>query len=140
MYSRLALTLLIFLLGWLAYQGLYRLVVTRRNKSDLLLDDYQPGKPAILYFSSPDCVPCKTIQRPALERLMVDLKDAIQLIEIDATKQPNLTDAWGVLSLPTTFIIDSLGQPRGVNLGVATEKKLITQLQKIAVIPQPRLP
>ena len=62
------------------------------------------------------------------------------MIEIDASNQLNLVAAWGVLSLPTTFIIDSLGQPRGVNLGVATEKKLITQLQKIAVIPQPRLP
>lgn len=95
MYSRVALTLLIFLLGWLAYQGLSRLVLSRRGKGDLLIDEYQPGRLAILYFSSPDCVPCKTIQRPALERLMDSLKDDIQLKEIDVTNQPDLTDAWG---------------------------------------------
>lgn len=140
MYSRLVLTLLLFLLGWLAYQALSRLVLSRRSKGDLLLDEYQPGKSAILSYSSPDCVPCKIIQRPALERLMANLKDDIQLIEIDVSKQPILTDAWGMLSLPTTFIIDSIGQPRGANHGVATEEKLIAQLEKIAAIPQRRLP
>ncbi len=83
MYSRLAITLLIFLLGWLAYQGLSRLVLSRRSKGDLLLDEYQPGRPAILYFSSPDCIPCKTIQRPALDRLMASLKD-----DMSALKKP----------------------------------------------------
>jgi len=71
---------------------------------------------------------------------MASLKDDIQLIEIDVTDQPNLTDAWGVLSLPTTFIIDSIGKPRGMNHGVATEEKLIAQLEKIGEIPQRRLP
>lgn len=111
MYDRIVISLLIFLLGWLAYQGLSRLVLSRRKKGDLLLDEHQTGKPAILYFGSPNCVPCKMIQRPALERLMDRWKDDIQLIEIDVTNRPGLTDAWGVLSLPTTFIIDAMGNP-----------------------------
>jgi hypothetical protein len=79
------------------------------------------------------------MQRPAVERFIASPKDDIQLMEIDVTKQPNLTDAWGVLSLPTTFIIDSIGQSRGVNHGVTTEEKLIAQLEKIATIPQRQL-
>ncbi len=71
---------------------------------------------------------------------MASLKDDLQLIEIDVTIQPNLADAWGVLSLPTTFIIDSIGQPRGVNHGVAMEEKLLAQLEKIGEIPQGKLP
>ena len=62
------------------------------------------------------------------------------MIEIDASNQLNLVAAWGVLSLPTTFIIDSLGQPRGANHNVALEEKLMAQFQKIDVIPQRRLP
>ena len=139
MYDRILLTLMMFLLGALAYQGVSRLLLSRRNKGDLLFEEYQPGRPAILYFYSPDCVPCKTIQRPALERLVVSLKNDIQLIEIDVTKGSNVPDAWGVLSIPTTFIIDSRGQPRGVNHGIATEGKLIAQLERIGEIHKRRL-
>jgi hypothetical protein len=45
----------------------------------------------------------------------------------------------GVCSLSITFIIDSMGQPRGVNHGIATEEKLIAQLEKIGAFPQHRL-
>ena len=27
-----------------------------------------PNKPTIIYFTTPDCAPCKTVQRPALEK------------------------------------------------------------------------
>ena len=80
------------------------------------------------------------MRRPSLERFNASLKDEIQLMAIDVTTQPTLTDAWGVLSLPTTYIIDLISQPHGVNLGFATEKKLAAQLEKIAAIPQRLLP
>ena len=69
---------------------------------------------------------------------MASLKDEIQLTAIDVIKPPTLTDAWWVFSLRTTFIINSISQTRGVNLGVTTEEKLALQLEKITVIPQRR--
>lgn len=71
------------------------------------------------------------IQRPALARLQERLGEAIQVVEIDAAAQPRLADYWGVLSAPTTFIIDSRGRPRRVNHGVAGAEKLEKQIEEV---------
>jgi thiol-disulfide isomerase/thioredoxin len=87
------------------------------------------GKPIILYFTTPSCVPCKTVQKPAIVKIKEALGEMLQVVEIDATEQPDLAQRWGVLSVPTTFVIDSRGQARYVNHGVARAEKLLKQLQ-----------
>ena len=87
------------------------------------------GKPVILYFTTPECVPCRTIQRPALARLQQQLGDRLQVVEVDAQERPDLASQWGVLSVPTTFIIDARGQVRQVNHGAARVEKLEKQLE-----------
>jgi hypothetical protein len=44
---------------------------------------------------------------------------------------PQAASLWGVLSLPTTYILDHQGQPREVNYGVASTEKLKKQLLSI---------
>jgi thiol-disulfide isomerase/thioredoxin len=107
------------------------LILSRAKSKQLALDSKRPGVPAILYFTTPTCVPCKTTQRPALARLQERLGSSIQVIEVDASQRPELADYWGVLSVPTTFIIDSKGRPRRVNHGVASAEKLHMQLKEI---------
>jgi thiol-disulfide isomerase/thioredoxin len=89
------------------------------------------GKPSILYFTTPTCQPCKTVQRPALQRLQEQVGEKLQVIEVDASQQPELASQWGVMSVPTTFIIDEKGEPRHVNHGVATFEKLQKQLKDL---------
>jgi hypothetical protein len=57
--------------------------------------------------------------------------DAVQVIEIDASAEPELANYWGVLSVPTTFIIDSKGRPRRVNHGIASSQKLGRQIDEV---------
>jgi hypothetical protein len=38
---------------------------------------------------------------------------------------------WGVLSVPTTFILDTKGRPRLMNHGVVREDKLLYQVRKV---------
>ena len=51
-------------------------------------------------------------------------------LEVDVENQPDLASHWGVLSVPTTFIIDLEGRPRRVNHGVARETKLRQQIEE----------
>ncbi len=132
MLERFALALLISLSLGLSYWLIGRLLLARNARRALRLDEYRLGRPAILYFTTPDCAPCRTIQCPALESLVELLGAQLQIIEVNALEQPELADVWGVLSVPTTFLIDAQGRPRGMNHGVARAPKLLAQLQKIA--------
>lgn len=110
---------------WLVNQ---RLLV--RAKSNIFtLFDQLPNKPVIVYFTTPDCAPCKTVQRPALNRVTQILGDSLEVVEIDATQRPDLAKQWGVMSVPTTFLLDARGEARYVNNGVTRAEKLMEQLQ-----------
>jgi thiol-disulfide isomerase/thioredoxin len=89
------------------------------------------GKPIILYFSTPTCAPCRTIQLPAIERIQDQHGEALEVIEIDVSTQTDLAARWGIMSVPTTFIIDTEGNPRYVNHGVASVEKLASQVSEL---------
>jgi len=113
--------------------GIYRLVnwliLSRQHVHSLPGSQRESGRSAIVYFTTPTCVPCRTIQRPALDRLKSWLGDSLEILEIDASARPDLATEWGVLSVPTTFVLDPGGQSRFVNHGVATAEKLLRQVQ-----------
>ena len=108
-----------------------QVILARARGKRLGLESIRPGVPAILYFTTPACAPCKTLQRPALARLKDRLGDGLQVIEVDASARPDLADYWGVLSVPTTFIIDRRGRPRRINHGVASAEKLFKQIEEV---------
>jgi len=90
------------------------------------------GRPTILYFTTPDCVPCKTVQQPALKKLEDQLGNTnLQIVRVDATEDPILARQWIVMSVPTTFIIDQHGRVKHINHGVANFEKLHRQLSAI---------
>ena len=129
--ERLAIALGFVLAGYLAYRLYGWLLMRRLARAGVNLDGYTLGKPAILYFTDPGCAPCLAVQDPALEEVAAQYGERLQIIKVQALEDPNFTDSWGVLSLPTTFIIDAQGQPRGVNHGVARAPRLVDQLLSI---------
>jgi thiol-disulfide isomerase/thioredoxin len=128
---RFVLALGIILIGIIIFRSINKLILTRAKSRPLGLESTQPGIPILLYFTTPACIPCKTIQRPAIQRLREKFDAPIQVIEIDAAQRPDLASHWGVLSVPTTFIIDGQGLPRLVNHGVATTDKLLKQFTEL---------
>lgn len=128
---RLLLASGIILLGLGLYWVARRVILARVRGRRLGLESIQPGIPAVLYFTTPECIPCKTYQRPQLQLLQDRLGKNLQIIEIDAAEQPDLASYWGVLSVPTTFIIDTKGQARGMNFGSASAEKLHGQILEV---------
>jgi thioredoxin-like negative regulator of GroEL len=128
---RLLIAIGLIALGLGGYSLANRAMLKRANRKQLGLEGLRTNTPAILYFTTPYCVPCKTTQRPALERLLETTSERVQLIQVDALEHSELAESWGVLSVPTTFVIDSGGQARRVNHGVASTEKLLEQLEQV---------
>jgi thioredoxin-like negative regulator of GroEL len=122
--------------GWLVFRLASAAVLARasqaapQTQADTLI---QPGRPAVLYFTTPDCVTCKVFQRPQLRRLENMLGDRVQVVEVDAQARPELAGRWGVLSVPTTFVLDANGKPLHVNHGGVDAEKLAKQIDSAAV-------
>ena len=128
---RFALAVGIIIAGVGGYWLLNQRLLSRAEGNLNSLLSPLPNKPTIVYFTTPDCAPCKTVQRPALDKLSNLFGEKLHVVEIDATERPDLAKTWGVMSVPTTFLLNSRGEARYVNNGVARVEKLMEQLQTL---------
>jgi thiol-disulfide isomerase/thioredoxin len=135
MIARIGITIALVAVAFGAYAIGTRWQVTRlqgRARAAGVLAGLRPNVPGVVYFWSDSCAPCKLVQKPALEQLQADLgPDGVQVIAINALEQSDLADEWGVLGLPTTFIVDRDGQPRRVNHGVMRAEQLRQQIAEL---------
>jgi thioredoxin 1 len=93
-----------------------------------ILEGFVRGKPGFLIFGSPHCAPCVHAQKPAAKKVLGELGEAIQLIEVDVTQEPALAERYGVVSLPTVFLFDGSGKPRHVNHGFVSADEMRRQI------------
>lgn len=134
MAERLVLVIILFALGYVIYHWAKHRQITQLTQraaeaiSDPVLRDLRPGVPAIVYFTMPTCAPCKTVQRPALAEMEREFGENLQIVTIDAAEHGDAAELWGVLTVPTTFILDERLATRDVNYGVADATKLRRQL------------
>lgn len=108
--------------------------VKRNGPADPLLQNVRAGVPTIVYFTTPNCAPCRFQQKPALAALQAELGDGVQIIEVNAAEQPDDAKRWGVFTAPTTFILCSNGAPYTVNHGVADSHKLAGQIREAQAV------
>lgn len=135
MLERLLLALLLAAAAvfiWRVYQRHSLRRLAERAPIDPALSNAAPGTPVIVYFTTPFCAPCRTQQRPALDQIAAQFGAGVQIVQVDAAADTEAADRWGVLSAPTTFVLDATHQPRYVNRGVATAATLREQLQAMA--------
>jgi thioredoxin 1 len=128
---RLAWAAALIALGLILYFSFNRISLRRARGLRPGLESVQAGRPVLVYFTTPTCAPCKTVQRPAIARLRDLMGECLQVVEIDASVRPEVASQWGVMSVPTTFVLDEQGQPQHVNHGVAPYDKLIRQLANL---------
>lgn len=130
MIERILTVIVLIVVAYVVYRLYTQWQLTIARNGDPLLCNFQPGVPAIVYFSTPTCAPCRLQQTPTLQQLLDDLgEQQVQVIKVDATEQPEAADRWGVLSVPTTFVLDRNGKPRTVHNGVVDLKTLKRELQ-----------
>ena len=131
MLDRLIIAAVISVAGvavWCAYNQWSVRHVVGVAAHEPVLESAKQGIATILYFTTPFCEPCRTLQQPTLTQLEQEYGNRLKVIKIDATEQPDVADRWGVFSAPTTFVLDEQQQPRHVNRGVASAETLKKQL------------
>jgi hypothetical protein len=118
--------------GW-GMLRLWRAWMLRRLGADTPLAGLIPaGRPAIVAFSTPTCVECRTRQAPALARLSAALGDAITVRSLSALDHPDLIDRIGILTVPATVVLDREGHVRSLNLGYTSDERLRAQVVALA--------
>lgn len=136
MFTGIAARVLLVLIAGTASLGAWKLlgraVLARARRASEdgrgVPDGFALGRPALLVFGSPHCAPCVHAQKPAAHRLERELDGAIQVIDVDVTERPGIAERYGVVSLPTVFILDAKGAPRRVNHGLVSAEELRKQI------------
>lgn len=136
MTVRLAITLAALALAWGALALLKRRQLASAGRAAALRN--APARlPTIVSFWSSGCSVCKQSQRPILERLLGEYGPAhLALTAYDVEAAPEIAAAWGVRTLPTTFVLDALGAIRDVNNGLAAPGRLRKQLEPLMSKPE----
>ena len=82
--------------------------------------------PAILYFTTQDCAQCRFQQSPILERFTQQARVAVY--SVDAVTHQDLARFYGVMTVPSTVLLNPRLQPVAINHGLATPDRLAQQI------------
>jgi thiol-disulfide isomerase/thioredoxin len=112
----------------LARRRLARLRVEGSRPLWAALDAGPDGRPTVVAFSTPGCAACRSAQRPALAALEEWTGGGVRVIQVDAADRPEVAQAFGILTVPATVVLDAGGAVVGANQGFATAERLARQL------------
>ncbi|GAC1334188.1 MAG: hypothetical protein NVSMB17_15530 [Candidatus Dormibacteria bacterium] len=90
------------------------------------------GRRTLVFFTGEHCSVCRHRQKPAIERLKVELGEELRVVEVDAASEPGLVRRFNVLSLPTTVLLAPDGRVGAVNYGFAPGEQLRAQVAGLA--------
>lgn len=82
------------------------------------------NKPTIVDFSASWCPPCRQL-KPIFEKLAEEFKGRINFVTIDVDENPELSQSYGVQSIPMMIFLDKDGQIQDTLLGFQTREKIL---------------
>jgi len=70
-------------------------------------------KPVVVDFWAAWCGPCKMVA-PEMEKIAEKYDGAIEVVKVDVDANPRLSQAFGIMSIPTIAFFKPGAQPQGV--------------------------
>ena len=90
----------------------------------------QSDEPTFLYFTTAECSQCRFRQSPILTQ--IEQQFGIHVVTIDAAAQPEIAAFYGVMTVPSTVLLDRERRAVAINHGLATAPSLQEQLSAVA--------
>jgi thiol-disulfide isomerase/thioredoxin len=104
--------------------------VKAKNPAWDALGEHPDGRRTLIAFSTPTCAACHKAQAPAIDRASNQLGE-VRVIKVDASRQPEVAKAFGILTVPSTVVLAAEGdQVVAINQGFAPSARLVEQLQR----------
>lgn len=96
----------------------------------------QTSTATIVYFWSEGCPVCKMTQKRIIEGILAEYgNEQLTLTAYNTDEAPDVAKKWGVMTLPTTIVLDARGTIRQVNNGLIVSEHLRKQLDPILFGP-----
>ena len=106
--------------------------IDETNAAQLLIEESHQ-RPVVVDFWAEGSEPCK-VMMPLLEKSANEYQGAFLLAKVNADEQQNITQQFGVKSLPTVMVIQN-GQPVDGFAGAQSEAEVRQMLEKY--LPKP---
>jgi thiol-disulfide isomerase/thioredoxin len=88
------------------------------------------GRRFLVTFSTPSCAACHTAQAPAVAAVEKQVGQArVRVVHVDAAHQPDIANAFGIMTVPSTVVLDPSGRVAAINHGFTPSQQLLRQLQ-----------
>lgn len=83
----------------------------------------------LLYFTTDECAQCRFQQSPILDRLKA--ATTLPIVKINAIESQDLASYYGILTVPSTVLLDAQRKPVAINHGLAHFEKLRLQIESL---------
>jgi len=90
---------------------------------------YKGDMPAVIDFYADWCVPCRTVA-PLLDELSIEYAGKVRVFKINSEKDPEVSKAYGISSIPTLMFIPQNGKPSVVT-GAQSRQSLKNNIERI---------
>lgn len=136
MFERLLILLIVMSVAiglwqlWRYYQARRLTTLAQSGAPTVLSGKLAPG-PTVLYFTGPHCAQCRLKQTPILTQLTA--ATPVNLHTIDAVQEEHVARFFGVMTVPTTVLLDRTHVPKAINHGLASLPQLRQQVAELLV-------
>ena len=110
--------------------------LTKREFKEKIFDytfskdwNYKGDSPAVIDFYADWCAPCKMVS-PILDELSIEFAGKVKVYKINTEKDPEVSKAFGISSIPTLLFIAQTGKPTVVR-GAQSRQSLKNQIERI---------